>query len=634
VKEETDPTSTAPDFLRSSKEGRSVVPQKFHLQFIFALFSLGAVAGRCSAAGGSITVSSVTPISANVSGAITITGSGFDATDKVSVAGISFSVQSRTAVQIVASGTLPPVAGGLAAVVVTSGSGSASKAFPAVVTAASPVMTYAAAKRFLEQATWGPTPASIAHLQSIGINAWLSEQFKTPASVYVTSEPAGTGLQPLQTQFFSNAVNGPDQLRQRVAFALSQIAVVSGFKLFTYGQMAGYQQMLLTDAFGKYGDFLRDVTLSPAMGLYLDMVNNDISYVNTPPNQNYARELMQLFSLGTQQLNADGTPASSGAAPYSEADVAAMARVLTGWTYPLCGSGSSAWPNPPCFTGPMVAAPDHHDNTAKIFLGTNVQSGSALGDLNQALSVIESYTAPGQSIPNIAPFVSQRLIQHLVKSNPSPAYVARVAAVYASSGGSLQQVAQAILTDTEARAGDNPSTADPNDGHLREPVFFVTSLLRALNGTVSQTPPLADLGGLMGQELLYSPSVFNFYSPRYSLVQSGGILGPEFQTLNSSTAFVRANYVLLLVLNALSGPDFHVDLSNFALLASDTDPQTQNASLTAMLNAVSNALLGTNMPSDMAAAIMPALTVTPDPQIRAITAIYLVALSGRYQVQY
>ena len=183
----------------------------------------------------------------------------------------------------------------------------------------------------------GRTPASIAHLQAIGISDWLAEQFDEPVSNYSLPVDMTSNVSTLQEQFFNNAVAGPDQLRQRVAFALGQIAVVSEVKLSTYDQMMPYQQMLLNDAFGTYYNFLKDVTLSPAMGHYLDMVNNDMPSAKQSPDENYARELMQLMSIGLAQLNSDGTWTTTPATPtYSENDVRAMARVLTGWTYPPC----------------------------------------------------------------------------------------------------------------------------------------------------------------------------------------------------------------------------------------------------------------------------------------------------------
>jgi uncharacterized protein (DUF1800 family) len=436
-------------------------------------------------------------------------------------------------------------------------------------------------------------------------------------------------LSTLQEQFFKNAIAGPDQLRQRVAFALGQITVVSGIKLPNYYQMMPYQQMLLSDAFGTYPGLLKDVTLSPAMGHYLDIVNNDIPTATQSPDENYARELMQLFTTGLAELNADGSSTTTPAtATYTENDVRALARVLTGWTYPACFAASK-WPNPPCFQSPMIAIEAHHDNTAKLFLGTTIQTGSAEGDLDLALQTIEAGKAASSSLPNIAPFVSLRLIQHLVTSNPTPAYVSRVATVFAQSDGDLKQTVTAILTDVEA--GNDGSTLAPDQGHLTEPVLFTLALLRALNANTVYAPPLTAYTADMAQELFVSPSVFNYYSPFYTL-PGASTLAPEFQILSQSTSFYRANYAYRAVQNQIGG-DIVVDLTNFAQLASDTTPATQTASLTSMLNAVSQALLGAPMASDMLNAIMPVMLATTDANTRARNAVYLVAVSPQYQVQ-
>jgi uncharacterized protein (DUF1800 family) len=217
------------------------------------------------------------------------------------------------------------------------------------------------------------------------------------------------------------------------------------------------------------------------------------------------------------QLNFTGAytplnPANTAPPIYTEDDVRALARVFTGWTYPVCYAASK-WTNPACFAGQMAAVEAHHDNTAKEFLGTTIQGGSAEADLNLALSAIESYTASGQTRPNIAPFVALRLIRHLVTSNPAPAYVGRIAGVYVSSGGNIGSMVRALLEDPEA--GNSGAALAANEGHLREPVFFAVSLLRALNANTVYDPPLNSYTANMGQNLFNSASVFNYYSPFY-----------------------------------------------------------------------------------------------------------------------
>lgn len=565
---------------------------------------------------------------AGASASLTIGGTGFAPAAQATLGHVPLSVKWVSSTQIVASGVVPNTPGGVAALVVQNPDPGAvrSNTVPVTIQNSGNALSYAAAKRFLQHATWGPTPASIAHLRSIGINAWLAEQFAAAPSTYNLPVDTSSNLSTLQEQFFQNAVGGQDQLRQRVAFALGQITVVSGVKLPFYHQMMPYEQMLLNDAFGTYHALLTDVTLSPAMGHYLDMVNNNIPTAANSANENYARELMQLFTIGLAPLNADGSPAAG--TTYSEDDVRAMARVLTGWTYAPCFAATK-WTNPECYQSPMTAFENHHDNTAKTVLGVNIQTGSAEGDLDMALRTIEAYQAPGSTLPNIAPFVSLRMIQHLVTSDPDPAYVTRVAKVFAQSGGDLKQTVTAILTDTAA--GNDGSTLAANQGHLMEPVLYSIALTRALNASTVYAPPLAGYTSDMGQNLFFSPSVFNYYSPFYTLPGTT-TAAPEFQILSQSSSFYRANFAYRASRNEISS-QIQIDLTNFAELATDTNATTQTASLTTMLNAVSQALLGEPMPQDMLAAIMPAMLATTDATIRARNAVFLVAASPQYQVQ-
>src|ERR1700756_1158125 len=232
--------------------------------------------------------------------------------------------------------------------------------------------------------------------------------------------------------------------------------------------------MLLEDAFGTYAKLLRDVTLSPTMGVYLDMVNDDKGdpALNTSPNENYAREMMQLFSIGTVGLNPDGS--STGRATYDQTTITNMARALTGWTFP--GKLITSGHNPENFDGPMLAVEANHDEGKKTIVnGATVPAGrTAEQDLDDVLRALAAH-------PNTAPFISLRLIQHLVTSDPSPAYLGRVSAVFTSSGGDLKAVVRQILLDPEARRGDDPNVAlDAKDGHWREPVLSTIAMMRVL----------------------------------------------------------------------------------------------------------------------------------------------------------
>lgn len=488
--------------------------------------------------------------------------------------------------------------------------------YPIPVEPAKALMTIEAAGRFLEQASWGPTPESLNHLLEVGREAWLAEQFAMAPSAYPDPVDMDQSLSGLQKAFFRNALTGPDQLRQRVAFALSQIFVVSGVELPKYWQMVPYQRMLLAQAFGNYRNVMQEVTLSPTMGDYLDMVNNDKP--NTAkgfvPNENYARETLQLFTLGLTNLNPAG--ARLPGAPYTEEDVKQLALVFTGWTYPPEPGFASKWTNKRYYYGPMVPFQEHHDTTNKTVLGTLLPGGrSAQADLDQALNVIFQHA-------NVGPFVAQRLIQKLVTSNPSPEYITRITNAFnASPRGDLKRVVTAILLDPEAGTGPG-ATVSSSQGHLREPVLFATTLLRSLGAEVGAEPNLASSTEKMGQNLFFSPSVFNYFSPLYRL-PSAGVPAPEFQILNPTTALARINFVHKAASNQL-GSGIDIPVEHFELLA---------ASPAVLVEAVSRALMRGTMKADMKAQIIKAVAVTAELKWRVRNAIYLTATQSRFQVQ-
>lgn len=478
-----------------------------------------------------------------------------------------------------------------------------------------PKVSYRAAARFLEQASWGPSAQSIAHLQDVGFDAWLDEQFAAPATPYKPSKSAADNLTDQQSEFFVHALSGRDQLRQRVAFALGQIFVVSGLKTGQSRQIVPYQNMLLEDAFGTYSKLLRDVTLSPTMGVYLDMVNDDKGdpALNTSPNENYAREMMQLFSIGTVALNPDGS--TTVHATYDQTTITNMARALSGWTFP--GPAITHGHNPENFDGPMIAVEANHDEGAKTIVGVAIPAGrSAEHDLDDVLDALARH-------PNTAPFISLRLIQHLVTSDPSPEYLGRVSAVFASSGGDLKAVVRQLLLDPEARRGDDPSAAlAAKGGHWREPVLATIAMMRALGSNVRADNRLERFPTNLGQRVFYPESVFNDYSPDYRT--SNGLLAPEFELLGSGTALMRANVVRNLVEKGLNG-DAQFDLSPFiALAASPVD----------MVDAIDRAFLYGRLPQNVKEQIVNAVTATHDYNLRARNAIYLVATSALYQVQH
>ena len=547
---------------------------------------------------------------------ITLTGTGFLPVSRVKIGTTAQPVTFIGPNQLAVTATLAPTIGGVIAVTAVNPEpgGSASDPVAIPVGPSHPKMSALAASRFLEQASWGPDPESVAHLQEIGFDAWLAEQFTAPPTLYKPSTNTADDLTVQQGEFFIHATTGADQLRQRVAFALAQIFVVSGLKNSQPRQMVPYQNMLLEDAFGTYSKLLRDVTLSPTMGVYLDMVNNDKSnsVENTSPNENYARELMQLFSIGTVGLKPDG--AETGEVTYDQHTITDMSRALTGWTFP--GKAIAEGHNPENFDASMIAVEANHDEGRKVLVGgLALPAGqSAEQDLDDVLHALSAH-------PNTAPFFSLRLIQHLVTSDPSPEYLGRVSQVFTSSRGDLKAVVRQILMDPEARQGDGPAAPQPvNAGHWREPVLAVLAMMRNLHATARPDNRLERFPDSLGQRVFYPGSVFNDYSPLYRT--SKGLLAPEFELLSSGTALMRANVVRRLVDDGLGG-DALFDLSPFVALA---------GSPTELVDAVDNAFLCGRLPPQVKSEIVAAISVTHDYNLRVHNAIYLVASSSLYQV--
>jgi uncharacterized protein (DUF1800 family) len=549
---------------------------------------------------------------------LTIKGSGFLSGSQVQMDGATLPAKFVSNTQMKVTATLGPTPGGRVAFTVFNPDPGSDTSPPVVVLVglSHPKIGFLGAARFLEQASWGPDAQSIAHLQDVGLEAWLGEQFTQPPTLYKDSISSADNLTDQQSEFFVHATTGADQLRQRVAYALSQIFVVSGLKTGQPRQMVPYQNMLLRDAFGAYGNLLRDVTLSPTMGVYLDMVNDDKGdpKLGTSPNENYARELMQLFSIGTVGLNPDGS--ETGKVTYDQRTITDVARALTGWTYP--GKAISQGHNPENFAGPMVAVEANHDEQKKVIVGgVALPAGqSADQDLNDVLHALATH-------PNTAPFISLRLIQHLVTSDPSPDYLRRVSEVFISSNGDLKAVVTQILMDAEARRGDDPKDAPAaREGHWREPVLSVIAMMRELHASVRADNRLERFPTNLGQRVFYPASVFNDYSPLYRT--SAGLLAPEFELLSSGTALMRANVVRNLVEKGLNG-DAEFDLAPFVALA---------GSPADLVDAIDHAFLYGRLPATLKPEIVNAISTTHDYNLRVRHAIYLVASSALYQVEH
>lgn len=470
-----------------------------------------------------------------------------------------------------------------------------------------------ASARLLDQAAFGPTPAELARVKTLGVNAWLAEQLAMPETTI--PDPGQNGNTQMQAQYLARLSSAPDQLRQRVAYALAQVFVISMNKNNYPPEVVPFLQILSRNAFGNYRTLLGEVAISSQMGKYLDMANSNKPGPGSSANENFPRELLQLFSIGLLRLNADGTPmldANGQTIPtYGQADIQQLALAFTGWTY--AGTGNNNWEN---FSGPLVPRDVNHDMRAKSLLGCNLPANqTAQQDMNAALDCVFRH-------PNVGPFVSLRLIRQMVKSNPSPGYVARVAATFDNNGsgvrGDLRAVVRAVLVDSEAR-DDNTSTTT---GRLRDPVQHLVALLRQLGGSVTASNQLGWELGRTGETPLAPPSVFGFYSPLFRVPQTT-LNGPEFQIYSPTEAVLRGN-LFWRVFNQPGG-DFTLSLAPFTAVAANT---------TSLIDRVDQILLYGRMPAGMRQVLATAINAQSDNTQRMLTALYLTVLSGQHAVQF
>lgn len=550
--------------------------------------------------------------------------------------------------------------------------------------------------RFLEQATFGPTQALDQRVRRIGLRVWLSEQFALgntpmpkdslqPVNIGGNATcdggaddvPAQCGrdaysMYKPQTWFMREAYYGEAQLRLRVMWALSQIWVTSGNDVQQGRHMVEFLDILNRNAFGNYKDIMKEVTMNPAMGTYLDMAIS----TRTNPNENYPREILQLFSTGLFVLKPDGTlrlDAQNNPIPtYDQNGVNNLTKILTGWS--LCSVPASC---PSIIAGtqnyidPMILNPgvttvgnNRHDLTAKGFTLNSWPSTTTLSipactncttlpniltyansSRDQAIDYIYAHQ-------NVGPFVSKILIQHLVTSDPTPAYVQRVATVFdanKSNPTQMREVIKAILLDPEAR-GDVKT--DPMFGKLREPVQFATNILRTLNvrgavvGTQSDgSMGVTGFGGTngrvnefvgMAQLPFLSPTVFNYYPPDY-VVPGTAFLGPEFALMTTGTSIQRANFVNRMVMNAtpiaVAVPDYPtgtgIDITDLTPLS------TADATGNLLADELNRRMLHGTMSPAFRSTLLTAVTAvaSSNPTLRTQTAIYLIATSSQYQTQ-
>lgn len=531
-------------------------------------------------------------------------------------------------------------------------------------------MSQQEAVRLAHQATFGPSEALVAELKATTRARWVQAQMNLPASRYTaggsTSTHSPTGgdycnlspqkasptcwrdnfsIDPLLWDFYRNASFQPDQLRQRVAFALSQLIVVNTTQSNgTYGYKRHYNQQLDL-AFGNYRDVLRQMTLSPIMGKFLDNVNNN----KASPNENYAREMMQLFSLGPCQLNADGSLLGGSCKPtYDNNTVREYAYALTGWTYPvgglvgyLCGGSS---PNCEAYDGDMTPFAPYHDTSRRQLLSSVVVPAGST-----APAALEAVLDSLMKHPNMAPFMAKRLIEKLVMSNPAPAYVRRVADAFTSGSysadgvsfgagkrGDLAATVAAVLLDRQARQ----ATPDGNRaGHLREPMLLMVGALRALNGGSDSTSLHWIWDTSLQQMVFMAPSVFNFYPPEFP-VAGTQLAGPEFGIHSTNAALVRLNYLNNIFLGSNAAPTKDSSIPGATgtyVRKSDYFSSVTNPG--ALVDRVANLLLGQPLAEPARGKVIDAINAYAAENTsewrewRVGTAFYLVMASPDYQVQ-
>lgn len=509
-----------------------------------------------------------------------------------------------------------------------------------------PPISTAEAFRFLNQATFGARAGDTQNVIDDGYESWIDSQLSASASLqlpYLRSLPRPAELQDLQDDrvdiWFRNVLHGDDQLRQRVAFALSEILVVSqisGLFASPYA-LADYYDLLANSAFGNYRDLLEAVTLHPAMGVYLSMLGNQKpnTTFNIRPDENYARELMQLFSIGLVQLNIDGsTKTDTGGDPvptYDQAVIEGFAHVFTGWHWAGGANFFLAQQNDENQSQPMQLYPAFHDTGAKLLLnGVTIPAGqTGEQDLSDALDNIFNHD-------NVGPFVAYRLIQRLVTSNPSPAYIQRIAEVFNDNGsgtrGDLGAVVKAILLDTEAR----PSTPAETSGKIKEPVMRLIQLWRAYDARAQSDRyifPVAQF--VFAQGPLLAPSVFNFFSPFYAPageIQALGLVAPEMQVATEFRNTFITNYFFSQAfdLNSenpnLNPDDVFIDISEEMGLATDTD---------ALVDRVAEKLLAGSMSATLRQETSGMINRIPvsDPKSRVAEAIYFIVSSPEFAYQ-
>jgi len=506
-------------------------------------------------------------------------------------------------------------------------------------------LTETQAAAFLNRATFGATRESIDELVNSTVENWFLKQANAEFSLlrpYLATLPDQNNLYPPHRirGWWINVVHGDDQLRQRVALALSEIFVTSDQNSFLAENqyaMADYYDLLVTYAFGNYRELLERVTLSPVMGAYLSMLGNQKGDIanNIRPDENYAREAMQLFSIGLVELNQDGTTKldtnNQSIPTYDQSTIESFARVYTGWTF-----GNSQRFERPSFdmNVPMEAWQDYHDTDSKTLLnGLVIPAGqSASQDLEMALDNLFNHS-------NVGPFITKQLIQRLVTSNPSSAYINRVAAIFNDNGsgvrGDLGAVVVAILTDNEAFNGyaSNPTTF----GKLREPLIRTAHFWRVFNAsTLNGTLPWGWIEYLYGQAPLRAHHVFNFFSPNYKPsgeIADANLVAPEFQIATANNLTGLHNVSIYQSLGSFNGlnpkpaEDIILQISAFENIANDHN---------ALLDEFDLLFTAGQMTSALKTELLNYLSLFPatgSERSKVLETVFLIMTSNEYAIQ-
>jgi uncharacterized protein (DUF1800 family) len=536
------------------------------------------------------------------------------------------------------------------------GSSTVSPSAPAPTPAPAPAATPSAdeAARLLMQGSFGPTDADIARVQSLGYAGWIDEQFALPQTLHLPYVRAnynallfGGNFAFVQDSFWQQAIPAPDQLRQRVKYALSQIVVVSaesGTIANASDGLANYVDLLGQHAFGNYRQLLEAVATSPMMGLYLSHLRNQKADLVTGrvPDENFAREVMQLFSIGLTEINLDGTPKLVNGQPvetYTNADITGLARVFTGWSWAAQDTSNAS------FSGggtayadrilrPMQPYPQFHETGEKTFLNVTIPANtSAQASLTIALDRLFNH-------PNLCPFIGRQLIQRLVTSNPTPAYVGRVSAACADNGagvrGDMKAIVRAILLDGEARS--SAGLTDPQFGKLREPVLRLAQWARCFGATSASgnwlIRNLDSASTSLGQQPLRAPSVFNFYRPGYvpanTAIAAANLAAPEFQITGETSVAGYTNFMQAAISSGVGvGREVRASYTNELAVADNAD---------ALIDRVNRCLMAGTMGTQQRQEIRDAVnaiaaTATNGRANRVYTAVLLTMASPEYLVQ-